>query len=129
MSIALGALVSVVLLGTFGSYSPAPPPKKNCVIKPNPEPGLLQKAARRHGLRIPQDLAVVGFDGIPASKFVTPQLSTVYQPMAEKGRLAVSRLFKEKGPLPIKVPTKLVVRQSSDPAILGADEEREIDVH
>ena len=35
---------------------------------------------------------------------------------------------KEKAPMRTKVPTKLVVRQSSDPAILTADEEREIDV-
>lgn len=86
----------------------------------------VMEAARRHQLRIPQDLAVVGFDGIPATKLITPQLTTVYQPMAEKGRLAVARLFKEKGPLRIKVPTKLLIRPSSDPALLGADQEREI---
>jgi hypothetical protein len=40
-------------------------------------------AARRHGSRTPQALAVVGFDGIPATKFIASQLTTVYQPMAE----------------------------------------------
>jgi LacI family transcriptional regulator len=54
----------------------------------------VMEAAQRHQLRIPQDLAVVGFDGIPATTLITPQLTTVYQPMAEKGRLAVSRLSK-----------------------------------
>jgi LacI family transcriptional regulator len=88
----------------------------------------VMEAARRHGLRIPQDLALVGFDGIPATKLITPQLTTVFQQMAEKGRLAVSRLFKEKGPLRIKVPTKLIIRQSSDPNIQGPDEQREIDI-
>jgi hypothetical protein len=48
--------------------------------------------------------------------------------MAEKERLAVAALLKEKTPMRTKVPTKLVIRQSSDPVILGADEEREIDV-
>ena len=88
----------------------------------------VMEAARRHQLRIPQDLAVVGFDGIPATTLITPQLTTVYQPMAEKGRLAVSRLFKEKGPLRTKVPTKLIIRQSSDPIIQGSDQAREIHI-
>ena len=86
------------------------------------------EAARRRQFRVPQDLAVVGFDGIPAAKLITPQLTTIYQPMAEKGRLAVAVLLKEKPPMRTKVPTKLVIRQSSDPAILAADQEREIDV-
>jgi DNA-binding LacI/PurR family transcriptional regulator len=85
-------------------------------------------AAQSHGLRIPQDLAVTGFDDIPASKFITPQLTTIYQPMAEKGRLAVASLLKEKGPLRTTVPTKLIIRQSSDPSILGPIQETEIDV-
>jgi len=86
------------------------------------------ETARRRQLRVPQDLAVVGFDGIPAAKFITPHLTTIYQPLAEKGRLAVAALLKEKAPMRTKLPTKLLIRQSSDPAILTADEEREIDV-
>jgi DNA-binding LacI/PurR family transcriptional regulator len=88
----------------------------------------VMETARRYGLRIPQDVALVGFDGIPATTLITPQLTTVVQPLAEKGRLAVSRLFKEKGPLRIKVPTKLIIRQSSDPSIKGRDQQREIEI-
>jgi DNA-binding LacI/PurR family transcriptional regulator len=74
--------------------------------------GIIE-AAREHQLRVPEDLAVVGFDDIPAAKWVAPQLTTVHQPMAEKGRRAVSSLLKEKGPLRLKLPTKLIIRQST----------------
>jgi len=84
------------------------------------------EAARCNQLRVPQDLAVIGFDDIPAANLITPRLTTVHQPMAEKGRLAVASLLKEKGALRMKVPTKLIVRQSTDPAILGQAQETEI---
>jgi DNA-binding LacI/PurR family transcriptional regulator len=77
------------------------------------------EAARFRRLGVPQDLAVVGFDDIPAANLITPRLTTVHQPMAEKGRLAVASLLKEKGALRMKVPTKLIIRQSTDPAILS----------
>jgi DNA-binding LacI/PurR family transcriptional regulator len=86
------------------------------------------EAARSHQLRVPQDLAVIGFDDIPTAKLITPRLTTVHQPMAEKGRLAVSSLLKEKGTLRMKVPTKLIIRQSTDPAILRPDQETEINL-
>jgi DNA-binding LacI/PurR family transcriptional regulator len=78
------------------------------------------EAARACKVRIPQDLAVTGFDDIPAARLITPQLTTVHQPMAEKGRLAVAALLEEDGPLRIMVPTKLIIRQSSDPSLGSA---------
>jgi DNA-binding LacI/PurR family transcriptional regulator len=45
----------------------------------------VMEVARRYRLRIPEDLAVVGFDDIPAAKMSTPQLTTVHQPFDEKG--------------------------------------------
>jgi DNA-binding LacI/PurR family transcriptional regulator len=86
------------------------------------------EAARACKVRVPQDLAVVGFDDIPAAKLITPPLTTIHQPIAEKGRLAVAALLKEDGPLRIMVPTKLIIRQSSDPATLGSAQETEIEV-
>jgi DNA-binding LacI/PurR family transcriptional regulator len=88
----------------------------------------VMEVARRYKLRIPEDLAVVGFDDIPAAKMSAPQLTTVHQPFEEKGRVAVTALLKEKGPLRTILPTKLIIRQSSDPAVVGADQEREIDI-
>jgi DNA-binding LacI/PurR family transcriptional regulator len=86
------------------------------------------EVARRYQLRIPEDLAVVGFDDIPAAKMSAPQLTTVHQPFEEKGSAAVAALLKEEGPLRTILPTKLITRQSSDPAVLGADQETEIDI-
>ena len=71
---------------------------------------------------------MTGFDDIPAAKWITPQLTTIRQPIAEKGRLAVAALLKEDGPLRIVVPTKLVIRQSSDPARLNSPQETEIEI-
>lgn len=47
------------------------------------------EAARQHGLRIPEDLSVVGFDDIPSAGWMAPPLTTVRQPLAEMATLAV----------------------------------------
>ncbi len=52
------------------------------------------RAARLQGLRVPEDLAVVGFDGIAIGEELTPTLSTVVQPNGDMGRLAVQLLLK-----------------------------------
>lgn len=51
------------------------------------------KAATRLGLRVPQDLSVVGFDDVELSQFVNPALTTVRVPIAEMGRVAVRQLL------------------------------------
>jgi DNA-binding LacI/PurR family transcriptional regulator len=71
------------------------------------------EAARRNHLRVPEDLSVIGFDDIPAAKLITPQLTTTYQPLREKGRSAVSSLLDGNAPLRRKLPTKLVIRHST----------------
>jgi len=45
------------------------------------------EAARQLGLRIPEDLSVVGFDDIQTSEFMGPPLTTVHQPLQEWHRL------------------------------------------
>jgi LacI family transcriptional regulator len=55
--------------------------------------GVLQ-FAHRAGIRIPQDLAVAGFDGIPESGFFWPPLTTVVQDQHELGCKAVGELVK-----------------------------------
>ena len=49
-------------------------------------------AAQARGLRIPEDLSIVGFDDLEWAEYLTPQLTTVRQPLAEMGRMAVSLL-------------------------------------
>jgi LacI family transcriptional regulator len=54
--------------------------------------GLLS-ALQEAGLRVPEDIAVAGFDDIPIARFLTPPLTTVRLAIAELGALAVQRLL------------------------------------
>lgn len=49
--------------------------------------------AKRHGLRVPQDLSIIGFDNISLSEFCDPPLSTVAQPRYDIGREAMLLLL------------------------------------
>ncbi len=74
-------------------------------------------AAKELRLRVPQDLEVIGFDDIPTAEFMNPTLSTVHQPIFEKGTIATSLLIdaisgKEKKQK-ILLPTNLVLRGST----------------
>ncbi len=76
--------------------------------------------AASHGLRVPQDLAVVGFDGLPETAYLNPALTTVIQPLRELGILAVKRLLAQidlvepqAAERAIMLPTELVVRDST----------------
>lgn len=51
-------------------------------------------AAKEAGLRIPQDLAIVGFDDTPLALHTTPPLTTVRQPMKRQGQLAAEMLLR-----------------------------------
>ena len=70
------------------------------------------------GLRVPEDLSVVGFDDSPIAAFSKVPLTTVWQPLSDVGRLSVkilNELITSKSPRPIKRllrNTKLVERQS-----------------
>lgn len=54
--------------------------------------GVLE-AARRAGVRVPQELSVVGFDDVPAAAGMTPALTTVCQPLSEIGEKATALLI------------------------------------
>ncbi len=76
------------------------------------------KAVIRAGLRIPKDMAVVGFDDSSVSRVVEPELTTVRIDMDQMGRLAAEKLFDliEGNPSAetrIEIPTELIVRRSS----------------
>lgn len=68
------------------------------------------------GLRVPADVAVIGFDDAPVAQTVTPQLTTVRQPAARQGELIAERLLQllagEQPSLVTIVETELVVRGS-----------------
>jgi len=78
--------------------------------------GLLRALAKA-GLRVPQDLAVVGFDDIFPGSLCDPPLTTVYQPMRMLGERACARLIEriaapDLPPTVEMLPTELVIRQS-----------------
>lgn len=76
------------------------------------------EAARKKGLRVPEDLSVVGFDDLPEARWASPPLTTVRQPLAEMGMLAartVLRMLQGEGveSLRVELATRLVVREST----------------
>jgi LacI family transcriptional regulator len=71
------------------------------------------RALRENGLRVPQDVAVVGFDGLPNSQSTDPLLTTVVQPVVEVGRIAVHLLRGDHvGPDVVILPTELRIGES-----------------
>lgn len=77
--------------------------------------GVLE-AVKQFGLRVPEDIAVVGFDDIRLSQYLTPPLTTVRAPIEQAAAEAVSQLVKVIEGLPTTpvtiLPTELVVRES-----------------
>jgi LacI family transcriptional regulator len=76
------------------------------------------EAACEYGLRIPNDLSIIGFDDIPQAAHMHPSLSTVHQPLEEMGRSAANLLCQYiANPLAeierVELSTRLVIRESS----------------
>jgi len=76
--------------------------------------------ANARGIAIPDQLAVVGFDGLPEARQFTPSLTTVRQPLAELGKLAVHELVEavdaEAGaysPHAMQLPVELIIGDSA----------------
>lgn len=95
------------------------PPTAICGLNDRMALGALQYA-REHGLRIPDDLSIVGFDDISAAALSQPPLTTVRLPSYREGQEAVELLFRlmedEEAPSTVVVPTNLIVRGSTGPA-------------
>ncbi|WP_405117059.1 LacI family DNA-binding transcriptional regulator [Micromonospora sp. NBC_01405] len=78
------------------------------------------EAVRKRGLRVPDDISVVGFDDLPEVRWCSPPLTTVRQPLAEMGMLAARTVLRlaqgEKIESPrLELATELVVRDSTAP--------------
>src|SRR3984885_11988538 len=78
------------------------------------------RAFQEAGLRVPQDISVIGFDDIQGAAFSNPGLTTVRQPLADMGRLAAQTLLSRiEGatdcPAEIPIEPELVLRQSTAP--------------
>jgi LacI family transcriptional regulator len=78
------------------------------------------RAAHERGVRVPEDLSVIGFDDIAYAQMVGPMLTTVRQPLSELGRTAVNLLLRlrerpSSDPRQIELSTRLVVRDTTAP--------------
>jgi len=76
------------------------------------------RALREQGLRVPQDISVLGFDDIPGADFHSPSLTTVRQPLGRMGEVAAETLLdriegSKEGPSEIAVEPELVLREST----------------
>jgi len=77
------------------------------------------RAFRDAGLRVPEDVSVIGFDDIQAAAYLTPRLTTVRQPLRRMGEIAAEQLLarisngKGRGAQQISVDPELVMREST----------------
>ncbi len=75
----------------------------------------VMEAVRDRGLRIPEDMFIIGFDDIPQSLMTHPTLTTVRQPLQEMGCTAVQMLLNlidnpDQPQEPVRLNTQLVLR-------------------
>ncbi|MBN2035901.1 MAG: LacI family DNA-binding transcriptional regulator [Chitinispirillaceae bacterium] len=76
------------------------------------------KEAKRRGVKVPEQLAVVGYDDIPAAEVIEPSLTTVRQPKLEMGDYAINMIVdkiegRESGIKQKELPTKFIIRESA----------------
>jgi len=76
------------------------------------------RVLQEKGLRVPQDVSVMGFDDVPGAAFYTPSLTTVRQPLNRMGEVAAQSLLeriegKKEYPSEIAIEPELVVREST----------------
>jgi DNA-binding LacI/PurR family transcriptional regulator len=77
-----------------------------------------QRLAGERGLQVPRDLSLVGFDDIPPAVRNVPPLTTVRQPLTEKGEVAYQLLQELLAGQPARsvvLPVELIVRESTAP--------------
>lgn len=79
------------------------------------------RAFHEAGLRVPEDVSVVGFDDIPEAAYFAPPLTSVRQDFSELGRRGIAQLLERienpesRGPQSVLIEPELVVRESSGP--------------
>jgi LacI family transcriptional regulator len=87
------------------------------------------RAFMDHGLRVPEDISVVGFDDIQSASYHNPSLTTIRQPLQQMGqtaaRILLQRIRKEKKfPQVVSILPELVIRESTCPPSYGRPRRR-----
>ncbi|MCI8398860.1 MAG: LacI family transcriptional regulator [Oscillibacter sp.] len=83
----------------------AGPPPEVIFAQSDPLAFDAMRAAGSLGLRVPEDLSVLGYDNVPLAACYTPPLTTVEQPLHEMGKAAVQRLISMiEGDIPLESP-------------------------
>jgi LacI family transcriptional regulator len=95
------------------------PPTAIFAFNDNMAIGAMQ-AARARSIAVPEDLSIIGFDDLEEAAIVTPALTTIRQPLAEMGRIAVSLLMRlldnqRLEALHVELATRLILRDSTAP--------------
>lgn len=94
-------------------------PLSRCYFTDNDLIGAgMVKACLEAGYRIPEDIAVIGFDNMPLCTYLNPTLTTIHVPKQYMGKVAVRRLHElitepDSSPLKIEISTSLIKRKSS----------------
>jgi DNA-binding LacI/PurR family transcriptional regulator len=107
----------------------AHPPTAICCYNDMSALGAMQ-SIRLHGLRVPEDISVAGFDDLFFASYTQPPLTTVRQPMRRMGQLAMENLFKlmsgEESVVKVKVEAELIVRESTARVKPNGDHDRQV---
>jgi len=87
----------------------------------------LLDALRRFSLRVPDDVTVTGFDGIPFAAISNPRLTTVVQPAEKLGEAAGEMLCEAiksgNAPPDVIYPVELAIRESSHPKVISGSQQ------
>jgi LacI family transcriptional regulator len=78
----------------------------------------IMKEAKKQGAQVPGNLAIVGYDDLPAAEVIEPSLTTVRQPKLEMGDYAINMIVdkiegRESGLKQKELPTKFIIRESA----------------
>jgi len=102
----------------FLALSPAARPTAVYAVSDTMAIGFM-KTVIEGGVRVPDDVSIVGFDGIEFAEFVTPTLTTIQQPRRQIGRMGARTLIKalneQSKPQSILLDAPLIVRDSTAP--------------
>jgi LacI family transcriptional regulator len=92
-------------------------PRFTAIFASNDQMGVgAALALHRKGLRVPQDVSLVGFDDLPSSSYTVPPMSSVSQPIYELGKLAAAAmldLLAGRSPEISLPPPRVVLREST----------------